>query len=127
MMGTIPSLSNAVPEAPVVDDIGAFSTLLAQRYDARAVTLQPLKWDGDKHLYRVERVGRHPWLLHVAPSQANPDAFRQDATVLALLERQAYPAPRVVPTLDGAAVTEWRQRPILVTTFIEGEPMDFSP
>jgi Ser/Thr protein kinase RdoA (MazF antagonist) len=127
MMGTIPSLSNAVPEAPVVDDIGAFSTFLAQRYGARAVTLQPLMRDGDRHLYRVERVGRHPWLLRAAPSQASSDAFRQDAAVLALLERQAYPAPRVVPTLDGAAVTEWRQHPIFVTTFIEGEPTDFSP
>jgi Ser/Thr protein kinase RdoA (MazF antagonist) len=110
-----------------MDDLAAFSALLARRYGAHAATLRPLVQDDDKRLYRVEQADRPAWLLHVAPSQATPDNFRNDAAVLALLERHNYPAPRVVPTLDGAAVTECEQRPVFVTTFIAGEPTDFSP
>jgi Ser/Thr protein kinase RdoA (MazF antagonist) len=115
-----PSIS--ILEDLLLDDIGAFSALLARRYGAREIALRPLVPGGGKRLYRVERADRPAWLLHAAPPLASPAAFRRDALVLALLERQAYPAPRVVPTLDGAAVAECLQRPVLVTTFIEGEP-----
>lgn len=110
-----------------MDEVDAFSALLAWRYGSRAVALRPLVRDGGKSLYRVERAGQPAWLLRAAPTQASPAAFRKDAAVLALLERQAYPAPRVVSALDGSVVTECEQRPVLVTTFIEGEPTGFSP
>lgn len=110
-----------------MDNIGAFSALLARRYGAREITLHPLVRDGGKHLYRVERAGQPSWLLHVAPPLADPATFHREAAVLALLERQAYPAPRVVPAFDGASVTECGRCPVLVTTFIDGEPTGFSP
>lgn len=111
----------------MLSEIDAFTALLARRYGAQEIALRPLVQGDGKSLYKVEQTDRPAWLLRAAPPLASAIAFRQDAQVLALLERHAYPAPRVVPTLDGATVTECMQRPIIVTSFIEGEPTHYSP
>ena len=110
-----------------MDDIESFAAFLAWRYGARAVTLVPIVRDGGKDLYRLERPDAAAWLLRAAPPEASPLNFSEDAAVLALLEHHAYPAPRVVSALDGSAVTECSRRPVLVTTFIEGQRTSFLP
>lgn len=106
---------------------GALTEFLARYYGERAVTLHPLVQDGGKRLYRIARSGPPDWLLRIAPPQSSPADFRDDAAVLAFLERRGYPAPRIVPTRDGATVARWRQCPALVTTFIAGMPTAFAP
>jgi len=89
--------------------------------------LRQLVQADEKSVYRVERTGQSPWLLRAAAPQASPDAFRRDAAILTFLESHAYPAPRIVPALDGVTVTECMERPVFITTYITGESTDYSP
>lgn len=110
-----------------MDTVPTLADMLAREYGARAAAVHPLAGGGGAALYRVERDDQPPWLVRAAPPGADPAAFAGDAAVLALLARHAYPAPRVVPTVDGVAVAAWESRPVLVTTFLAGEPLDLAP
>jgi len=110
-----------------MDTDSTLADMLARYYGARAAALHPLAGGGGAGLYRVERDGQPPWLLRAAPPGTDPAAFAGDAAVLALLARHAYPAPRLVPTVDGVAVAAWESRPVLVTTFLAGEPLNCAP
>ena len=110
-----------------MDDTQSLAGVLTRHYGAGGLTLHPLLLTEDRNLYRIERVGEPPWLLHAAAPQASPAGFRRDVAVLTFLEQCGYPAPRVVRAADGSAIGMWERRPVLVTTFIDGEPTGFSP
>jgi len=110
-----------------MDIAPTLADMLAREYGARAATVHPLAGGGGAGLYRVERDDQPPWLLRAAPPGADPAAFAGDAAVLAFLARHTYPAPRLVPTIHGAAVATWGPRPVLVTSFLAGEPLDLAP
>jgi Ser/Thr protein kinase RdoA (MazF antagonist) len=78
---------------------------------------------------QVHTIGGRPpptWVMRVHPAWREPARVHSDAAVLRLLEQRDYPAPRVVPALDGASVSTLSaasdERTVVVTTYIEGEP-----
>lgn len=92
---------------------------LATAYAAPDAVLSPLSSTPSKRLYRINRPGRTPWLLLVAPPGSVADP-RADARMLDFLARHGYPAPRVVRTTAGDTVCAGEQGQVLVTTFVEG-------
>jgi Ser/Thr protein kinase RdoA (MazF antagonist) len=98
----------------------ALRALLRDRYGAPVgpgLALRRLSREAGKGIFRVSagaNGGDHapgaagagmPWVARVYPPRQRPEALRAQAAVLHLLEQRGYPAPRVVPALDGSLIT----------------------
>jgi Ser/Thr protein kinase RdoA (MazF antagonist) len=95
--------------------------LLGSRYGAQG-GLTPFYEDPEAATYRVDRISGPPWVVRIF-SQTRPlERVRGDGTVLQYLERQGFPAERVVRAIDGSIATDLNGHGVLVTTFVAGEP-----
>lgn len=103
------------------DRRSAVTALLDSRYGARGM-LTPFYEDPEAALYRVERIDGTPWVARVFSQTRSLERVRSDGTVLLYLERQGFPAERVVPATDGSLATDLNGHGVLVTTFIPGRP-----
>ncbi|HMN31461.1 MAG TPA: phosphotransferase, partial [Caldilineaceae bacterium] len=91
-----------------------------RRYALKAPDLLPLA-HGEKQVYRVRQADGPDCVLRLY----RPDGFQGDAEtvaglaeILLFLERQDYPAERVIPARDGAPVVHFGEQLMLVTTFV---------
>src|SRR5688572_4629233 len=113
----------ALPSSRFADRRNAVMALLGSRYGAQGV-LAPFYEDSEAANYRVDRINGPPWVVRVF-SQTRPfERVRGDGTVLRYLERQAFPAERVVRAIDGSLATDLNGHGVLVTTFVPGKPPD---
>jgi Ser/Thr protein kinase RdoA (MazF antagonist) len=110
-----------------MDDLRSLTALLEHRYGVDDLALRPLFRAEAPRIYQAETRGGARWTVRVGPLGAGRAGLLRDAATLTFLEQHGYPAPRVVRAADASTVTVWDERPILVTTFIQGEPTDFSP
>ena len=115
------------PEGAATGDEGWLRAALAVAYGAPGARLRALPGGPDKRQYRVDRPGRAPWLLRVAPPAARPGRWRADAAVLDFLEHRAYPALRAVRTAAGEPVLAHERGLLFATTFITGAALDGAP
>ena len=71
-----------------------------------------------------------PWVVRVYPAWRRTPAVEAHARVLRLLEGRGYPAPRAVLTVDGGLLSSLADgdapRPVLVTTYVEGQATKLS-
>lgn len=107
------------------------SDLIERHYGAEGVALQPLVSESGKRIYRVGRTNGPPWVLRISEAMSNNAAVQDVATTLRFLEAQAYPAERIVRSVDQEHIVTtsdgWQ---LLMTTFIEGREgraTDYSP
>ena len=103
------------------------ATLLARAYGIAPVALSLLRRVPEKVVYRVDRADHPPWLVRIGAATTAPDTYAADAATLVFLEQHRYPAPRVVPAADGAVALMHEGRPVLITTFVTGEPILATP
>lgn len=109
------------------DDLRLLATLIERRYGAEKAMLQPLPSESGKRIYRVEHAHGPRWVLRVYETGSS-SAAQALATTLLFLEDQAYPAERIVRSLDDhVLVTTDYGRQLLMTTFLEGTATDYSP
>ena len=113
------------------NDMKLLAALIERHYSAEGVTLQPLASESGKRIYRVDRANGPPWVLRISEAVSNNAAIEAVATVLRLLEKQAYPAERIVRSVEQEHIVTtsdgWQ---LLMTTFIEGREgraTDYSP
>jgi len=111
----------------VMDDINLFRAILMRRYGAHPTALHPLRpaYGG---VYRVTHGGQSDsdWVLR-AYRDADPAALDAYVSTLIFLERQGYPAPRLVHAVEGQPVIAEHGWHILVTTYVEGDVTDYQP
>jgi Ser/Thr protein kinase RdoA (MazF antagonist) len=118
---------------PVVE---LLTQLVGNAYGVAEVQLQPLhQFAADERgVYRVDRVGKPPWLLRAYRQAEQEDHWLAErAATLLWLARAGYPAPRVIRTYQGELVGRYAVRTyqgelvgryagwsVLLLTFIEG-------
>ena len=78
---------------------------------------QDLDWRG---IYQLTMANGQSWILRLIKYPGAFSAMTQTANLLDWLSHQAYPAPRVYPTLTGRAIGEFNEFSLLLVSFIEG-------
>lgn len=89
-------------------------------------SLTPLLHTSYKHIYKAECEQGKGLVLRLYGPQTEKSSLQNHATNLLFLERNAIPAERLLRTSSGGntlALDEWE---LLVTTFIEGQPLGSS-
>lgn len=120
--------------------LASVKSVLAEKYghsDCALYSLNTRSLD-DEHIvykmYRVDIPERPSWVVFAAHDQlVQGRTFRWDtslsprqwqeqrASVLTTLADQHYPAPRVIPSLEGKLVISEGPWHLLVTTFLDGQ------
>lgn len=113
-------LSGRMDHAPVAERLMSHLQVRYGIEPAAATRLSVHK----TYVFRVDRCDGDPWVARAFPPARPRSGVEGDAMILRFLERQAYPAERLavddpVSDFDGGAV--------LVTRFIEGEPLPDGP
>lgn len=97
----------------------ALAALLEDRYRSGPITLRAI---GELNpVYQVERGDGAPWVVRVGRN------VPRYAACLRYLAAHAYPAPRLVPAVDGSPVTVLGDQPVMVTTMLEGRHPPLKP
>lgn len=114
----------------MAEEMRALAELIARHYDPQAKAPQPLRVLPGRAICRVDRAVDPHWVLR-AFQGGDADELRANlaahAAVLLFLERQGYPTARLVRALDGSLVIAQGGWWAVVTTYVEGEPADFTP
>jgi Ser/Thr protein kinase RdoA (MazF antagonist) len=80
----------------------------------------------DRGIYHVDLGKAEAYVLRAFRYDAAA-ALLDQAAALAYLRRHGYPAPRVLPTKDGAVLATYQGWTALLLSFIQGAMADFSP
>jgi homoserine kinase type II len=96
-----------------------------RRYGLKAASLHSLHlfafdWRG---IYRIADSEGRSWVLRAIRHADAREWLARPAAALLWLERQEYPAPRVLPARDGDPVAEWSGWSLLITSFLPGDPV----
>jgi Ser/Thr protein kinase RdoA (MazF antagonist) len=105
------------------------ATFIERQYATQIIKLHPLA-QGWKAVYRVERADGPDWVVRAFPPPDDdhpPVSVTSLAALLTWLERQAYPAERVVKAADQSSVTQHGDWQVLITTFLHGIQQHWSP
>jgi Ser/Thr protein kinase RdoA (MazF antagonist) len=97
--------------------------VLRGKYGAGDCAVCPLAGSWEGNVYRVARGNGCDWVLRVL----DPEGAARDIATLGFLEDHRYPAPRLIRTASGGAMTTLGKRVLLVTGFVEGSHADLSP
>jgi Ser/Thr protein kinase RdoA (MazF antagonist) len=96
--------------------------LCATHYGLTGYRLRPLSGGLTGHTHILEHPSASPLVLRVETIGAG--GMSANEGVLLALEAQGYPAPRVVRARDGSAAVRIDRMTLVVTTFIEGRPVE---
>ena len=96
--------------------------LCATHYGLAGYSLRPLAGGLTGHTHLLEYPGAPPLVLRV--ETVGLGGMPANERALLALEEQGYPAPRVVRTRDGSAAVQIDGMTLVVTTFIEGRPVE---
>src|SRR5581483_7561486 len=110
-----------------IPDIHLLSELVLQYYGTQIISFHRLQSDTEKHIYRVEQANGERWVLRLSPFTSNDRTLLELANLLTFLENQNYPAERIIQTAEHTAVgtaAGWR---FLMTTFLKGVRLDYTP
>ncbi len=103
-----------------MDETEKLGELIEQQYQTSVVKLYILA-NGWKKVYRLKHTGGPDWIVraYLAISYDGP-LFDVEAlaSVLLALEKQAYPAERVIRAVNGVSVTRAGDWQILISTFV---------
>jgi Ser/Thr protein kinase RdoA (MazF antagonist) len=112
-----------------VIDLGFVSQFVESQYGLPSVRLSPLHqfaydWRG---VYRVDDGDGRSWVLRLLRHQEAEQWLARPAALLQWLSQQEYPAPRLLPSRAGDALSAHEGWWGLMTTFIAGEPIERTP
>jgi Ser/Thr protein kinase RdoA (MazF antagonist) len=130
-------MSDNNPEFPL-REFAQVADFVSEHYEAQPIALAPIGHDAtpSRAVFRCDFADGSTWSLHVFAQHAvTPvwfggglarDWLRGRAALLAWLERQSYPAPRVIPTHAGASMAENDGTCMLALSYIPGDPSAMS-
>ena len=101
--------------------------LITTHYTDQPVSLTLIPTDWGQMIYRVEQADQPRWILRVYPPSQSQKNLLHLATLLWWLEQQHYPAERLIRTLHGEMMVVAEGWQLLLTTFLEGTPIDYTP
>jgi Ser/Thr protein kinase RdoA (MazF antagonist) len=99
---------------------------LARAYAAQDARLEPLRELEGRRVMRVDRAAEPAWVVRAFQANDLSGLMQAHAGVLQFLERQSFPACRLVLASDGATYVHDSGWWVLVTTYIPGEPATYS-
>jgi Ser/Thr protein kinase RdoA (MazF antagonist) len=101
--------------------------VLADRYAEPGAALAPFYEEGDRAIYRVDRLAGEPWVLRLFERTRPLARIEGDATVLRYLAAHGVPAERLVEPIDGSGATSFDGHGVLVTKLVRGSRPDRRP
>lgn len=105
--------------------------LIVHGYGLAVVTCSPVHAYNDewRKVYRVDDATGASWLVRALRHDGDPipAQLQSSAAILNFLERAGYAAPQVQPTVAGASITTDAGWSMLLLTFIQGIPSDYTP
>ena len=108
----------------MIDEKEQLIAWIEHHYPANVANIHPLAV-GWKKVYRIEQKSGEDWVMRAYPppdENSLPVDVEGLAAVLLFLEAQAYPAERVIRSLDQAKLVQWDGWQVLMTTFL-GQPL----
>lgn len=106
-----------------METLARLAQLLEHNYGATNPTLTPIHLftHADRGIYRVERAGQPPWLLRAYQQEPQQAAWLAErAIILRYLAAADYPAPRVIPTMEGALWAHHQGWSAMLLSYVEG-------
>ena len=103
---------------------------IQDRYGLQDMVIDTLNRTSEKCVYRVRLPGGESWLLRVYQAEDDQDMVFSSfslASVLTFLEERQYPAVKVIRSLDDETVIVHDGWQCLMTSFVDGTPIDLSP
>jgi Ser/Thr protein kinase RdoA (MazF antagonist) len=99
--------------------------LLNHLYGLSDISLRPLDSASGKLIYCIEQESRQSLILRAYPLQHNIRLLQLTA-ILSFLEAHGYPCERMIAATSGTLTTAQMGWQFLLTTYIEGSPVDDS-
>jgi Ser/Thr protein kinase RdoA (MazF antagonist) len=103
---------------------------IRERYGSQNIVLDILSRTAEKCVYQIRLPDGEAWLLRMYQVANDQDMVFSSfflASVLTFLEERQYPAVRVIRSIDDEMVIVHDGWHCLMTTFVEGTPIDLSP
>lgn len=100
-------------------------TSLKRFYNAHLVTWQCLHSDNGNRIYRLDLANNQNWVLRLF--SAEDESALHLADVLLFLGQQGYPAEQFVRAVNSDVLVRYKDTLLLMTHFVEGSPVDYSP
>ena len=100
---------------------------LEHKYSLQIISLHLLNSETGKQIYRVNLTNGKCMVLRKYPLNDSRHPVSSLVNLLQFLECKGYPAERLLHTIDDAAVGIYNDQQLIVTTFIEGVRVDYSP
>lgn len=107
-------------------EITLLTELIKQQYDVQPVTLRRLPSDFGKHIFQVKLANGLDWVLRIA-EESSATLLIDVANLLIFLEQQHYSAERVILTNEQATISAVGNRYLLMTTFLVGTTLEYTP
>lgn len=95
-------------------------------YRVQVISLRRLPSDSGKHIYQVNLAHGVRWILRVG-DEASKTALVELAHLLTFFAQKNYPAERLVLTGEQTAMVAVDDWHLLITTFLTGTPLDYTP
>lgn len=100
--------------------------VISECYAAPVRSLHRLKSDSGKSIYRVDLANGASWILRIV-DQSQKERLGALAQLLLLFEQSPYPAERIIPTTEHAALATVGDWHLVMTTCLSGAALDISP
>jgi len=100
-------------------------TSLKRFYNAHLVTWQRLHSDNGNRIYRLDLANNQNWVLRLFSSE--DESALHLVAVLLFLGQQGYPAEQLVRAVNSDVLVRYEDTLLLMTHFVEGSPVDYSP
>ncbi|GCE06823.1 phosphotransferase enzyme family protein [Dictyobacter aurantiacus] len=95
-------------------------------YHAQTVELHRLPSDSGKYIFRVDLVDGTRQILRVV-TDSDKSALFELTRLLQFFEQQDYPAERIILTTEQATTVTVEGWHLLLTTFLVGNPLEYTP
>lgn len=100
--------------------------IISQTYQVEVNTLQRLPSATGKLIYRVGLTDGTHWILRLTPTY-DQAILTELGKILRFFEEVNYSAERVIPTAEGAMLASVGNYTLLMTTYLKGTPLAYSP
>ncbi|GLV60167.1 hypothetical protein KDH_69890 [Dictyobacter sp. S3.2.2.5] len=99
---------------------------IREYYHVQAIELHRLPSDSGKYIFRVDLADGTRQILRVV-TDPDKSAFFELARLLQFFEQQGYPAERIILTIGQTATASVEGWQLLMTTFLVGAPLEYTP
>ncbi len=108
-----------------MNDNIAIITVVEQLYHTHITASHRLRSDNDNRVYQLDLADGQSWILRIF--SAEDQSVSSLADILSFLEQQSYPAEQIVYATNNETIVRHEDVVLLMTRFVEGSPIDYSP